>query len=103
MNAFLDDFLVGLVLLGGFGYAIYALGPKALRTRGVMAVAWLLGHAPAFLGLHGTAARLASTAARKSAGSCGGCDSCAPAAPTSGSVAPEVRVPLSTVRKRRSY
>ena len=27
MNVFLDDFLVGLVLLAGFGYAAYALGP----------------------------------------------------------------------------
>jgi hypothetical protein len=103
MNTFLDDFLVGLVLLVGFGYATYALGPKALRTRWVMAMAWLLRLAPVFLGVHGIAARLASTAARKSAGSCGGCDSCAPAPPTTGPVAPEVRVPLSTIRKRRSY
>jgi hypothetical protein len=101
MNGFLDDFLVGLVLLVGFGYAAYALGPKALRRRWVMALAWLFGHGPAFLGLHGIAARLASTAARTPAGSCGGCDSCASAPPTTGRVAPEVRVPLSTIRKRQ--
>ena len=31
MNAFLDDFIVGAVLLASIGYALAKLGPKAWR------------------------------------------------------------------------
>ncbi len=77
MNVYLDDFLVGLVLIAGFGYAIYALGPKSLR--------------PPIMGPKGK-------------GACGGCDNCgseSPTVPTPDGEAPEIRIPLSKIGKRR--
>ena len=46
MNRLLDDSLVALVLLLGFGYAIYSLGPKSLRVTLMTAAAALLGRVP---------------------------------------------------------
>ena len=83
MNGFLDDFLVGLILLAGFGYATYALGPKSLRVR--------------LLTLLGAKSRL------KPGGACGGCDNCgADAATKTTSGAPsETRVSLAKIGRRR--
>ena len=111
MNVFLDDFLVGLVLLAGFGYAAYALGPRSVRAGLLTAMSWLLRRAPGVLGLGGIAARLASAASLKAKGCCGGCDGCAAAPPATGtsaagtptpstSAAPEVRIPVSTIGQR---
>ena len=33
MNAVLDNFLVGVLLLASVGYALYKLGPRTLRKR----------------------------------------------------------------------
>ncbi len=111
MNGFLDGVLVGLMLLAGFGYSIYALGPKSLRARLLTGAATLLGRAP---GLRSMAERLA--AASSSGAACGGCGTCgskdATAQTATGSdVRPrvrddvagmsEVRVPLTKIGRRR--
>jgi len=109
MNGFLDDFLVGLILLAGFGYAAYALGPKRFRARLLTGLAALMGRLPGFLGTRGVAGRLADRARLKSGGACGGCDNCGSetAAPATTTVttadrAPtEIRVPLAKIGKRR--
>ncbi len=93
MNRFVDDLLVGLLLVVGFGYATFALGPKAFRKRCVRAIAGVLALAPA---LRGIAARVAGADAQNH-GSCGGCDSCGSAAPHA---PPEVRVAVSKIRRR---
>jgi hypothetical protein len=105
MNRLLDDFLVGLVLCAGFGYTIYALGPKSLRKALVAATAALLGRVPG-TALRAAAARMAAGTAE---GSCGGCGSCGSnTAAGQGASAglpgatPEVRVPLSKIGRRRS-
>jgi len=99
MNGALDGFLVGLVLFAGFGYASYSLGPKSWRARLLTSGAVLLGRLPAGW-LRGLAGRMAATASR--AGSCGGCDNCGSSAAAGTRVsAPEVRVPLAKIGKRR--
>jgi hypothetical protein len=112
MNGLLDDFLVGLILLGGFGYAAYALGPTRFRARLLTGLAELMGRLPASLGLRAVAGRLAEKARLKSGGACGGCDNCgadaAPATTTmtttvtaTGTAPTEIRVPLTQIGKRR--
>jgi hypothetical protein len=100
MNAFLDDTLVGLILAAGFGYAVYSLGPKAIRLRMCKGAAAMLGAVP---GMRRVAGRLAATAAAKSGSACGGCDSCESGAstPPSNGPAAEIHIPLSTIGKRR--
>jgi hypothetical protein len=101
MNSFLDDVLVGLVLLASVGYALYSLGPRTLRARLLIGMSSLLGRFPAFLGLRGIAEHLASAASVKSNGSCGGCDNCGSDKPAIKPISKvEVRIPLSTIRKR---
>ena len=100
MNNFLDDLLVGLVLLASVGYAIYALGPRTLRGRLLAGASSLLARLPAVVGLRGIAERLGRAVTVKATGSCGGCENCGsdPAA-TQGS-ANEVRIPVSKVVRR---
>ena len=99
MNHMLDHLLVGAVLLTAFGYAIYALGPRALRTRILLWAVRALRVLPPFFGLRGLAQRLADAAMVKSGG-CGGCDDCASGQSVSPTSSAEVRVPLSTIGKR---
>jgi hypothetical protein len=102
MNAFIDDFLVGLVLFAGFGYATYSLGPKSLRGYLIKALAALLRRLPAGVGL-GVAERLAA----RNPGACGGCDNCGSNMSSNGksaagqSVAAEVSVPVAKIGKRQ--
>jgi hypothetical protein len=102
MNSFLDDLLVGLVLLSSVGYAIYSLGPRTVRGRLLTGASSLLGGLPAFMGLRGIAQRLGRAAAVKAKGSCGGCDNCGSDQPamTQGS-ANEVRIPVAGIVKRQ--
>ena len=120
MNTYLDGVLVGLVIAAGFGYTLYALGPKTLRGRILLALAAALRRSPTMLGLRGLAERVGTKAAN-AAGSCGGCDNCGsdetarlPAAAelrpesvlTQGGGAvraagsKEVRIPLAAIGKR---
>ncbi|MGA2343519.1 MAG: DUF6587 family protein [Steroidobacteraceae bacterium] len=113
MNKLLDNGLVALALIASVGYALSSLGPKALRRRLWTALARLAASAPAGMQLKGIARRLEEAAA-KSSGACGGCGSCgsetsdssaANGGAASGEVAsgraPEVRVPLESIGKRR--
>jgi hypothetical protein len=80
MNAILDNLLVGAVLLASLGYAIYKLGPRALRQRILAAL------------------RL-SASAGKSQGACGGCDNCGTdTAPQSASA--EIKIPVAKIGRR---
>jgi hypothetical protein len=106
MNTLFDDVSVGLVLSASAGYAAYSLGPRTLRRRMLESGAALLMRLPRSLGLRGLALRW-QAAAITAKGSCGGCDSCEPqppGAPTSASdkaPAPEIRIAVSTIGKRR--
>jgi hypothetical protein len=104
MKGWLDHVLVGLALLGGFGYTCYSLGPKFLRARLLAGGASLLRRVPA-AGVRTMAERVTAAAA-KAGGSCGGCDNCgsndAATAPRTEPVAArEVIIPLSTIGRRR--
>lgn len=106
MNGLLDDSLVALALIISAGYAVFALGPRSLKSRMFAGLSRLTARAPAFLGLTRLSGWLAASAAAKSAGACGGCDSCgsektpASTAVASTSTASEVRVPLAKIGKR---
>jgi hypothetical protein len=106
MNGFLDDLLVGLVLLASTGYVLYSLGPKTLRLRLLVGMSVLLGRLPTRVGLRGVAERLAMMTKSTGKGACGGCGSCGsetldgtrPA--TTQPSTTEVRIPLSKVGRR---
>jgi hypothetical protein len=110
----LDDALVAAALLGSAVYAMFALGPRALRQRALSRIAGWAALAPAWSGLRGLAARLGAAAA-KSPGACGGCDNCGsegttaegPQA-TSGSArssgarsSGDIKIPLASIGRRR--
>ena len=99
MNAFLDDLLVGAVLLASVGYAAAKLGPKLWRQRMLETSSRVLNAAPGFLRLQGLAQRL-EAASGKHTGACGGCDNCgaepSPAPQSSG----EISVPVSKIGRR---
>jgi hypothetical protein len=99
MNAVLDNFLVGVLLLLSFGYAAYKLGPRRFRTRILKTTSGVMSAAPSFLKLGRAAQRLA-TAAGGPAGACGGCDNCGaePAAPRASSG--EINIPAASIRRR---
>jgi hypothetical protein len=96
MSRSLDTAMVAIVLAASVGYALYSLGPKALRGRLRTALADVAG-----------ALHLARIERRLRAavggGACGGCDSCAPSATEeAGGGAGEIRVPAASIGKRRS-
>jgi len=99
MNAVLDNFLVGVLLLGSVGYALYKLGPRTLSKRMLGTLSRAMSAAPAFLRL-GRAARRLANAAGGPAGACGGCDNCGaePASPQASSG--EINIPASSIRRR---
>jgi hypothetical protein len=107
MNGALDGALVSLALAVSVGYAVGALGPRTLRRRLLSALAASMLRLPAATRLHPLARRLQSAASAE-AGACGGCDDCGaapPKQPTAGPPEPgtqaEIRVPLSSIGKRR--
>jgi hypothetical protein len=111
MNTFLDDSLVGIVLLISAGYALSALGPRNLRRRLLTALSAGLGRAPAAFGLRRAAQRIADAAQTKPQGACGGCDNCGtetPGTETPGNRAPapgvatEIKVPIASIGRARN-
>jgi len=100
MNGFIDRFLVGLALLAAFGYAGYALGPRALRRRLTRAIAATLTSLPAFLRLRDTAQRLAASA-DKASGACGGCDNCG-SEPRPHARGTDIAIPIAAIRRART-
>jgi hypothetical protein len=105
MNALLDDFLVGLVLLVSLGYACYRLGPRLLRKRFLEGLGRLMAAAPAFLRLRRLSQSLAAVSDGKAAGACGGCDNCGTepsqaAQSSSQASSAEIRVPVAKIGRR---
>jgi hypothetical protein len=97
MNAWLDDGIVGLLLLASALYAAYSLGPKPWRARMMLKLGNLLERSPRALGLKSLAGKLKAAAARRQAG-CGGCDNCesTPATDAKG----EFKIPVSKIGRR---
>ena len=101
MNGFLDNSLVGLVLLVSAGYAVFSLGPRSLRRRALAALGRVTARAPAFLGLRRVSQWLAVASAGKAPGACGGCDSCgSEQSPTQKSTDAEITVPVAKIGRR---
>jgi len=98
MNAWLDDSLVGVVLLGSALYALAALGPKNARRRVLAALAAFLARTPAALRLHAAGQRIARAADAKTQGACGGCDNCGSATPAA-NAGGEIKVPISSIAR----
>jgi hypothetical protein len=95
MSRLLDTALVAAALLASVLYALYALGPKALRI-------WLrvrLAGLAAALHLGRLERRLREAAG--ASGACGGCDDCGSSAETGGA-GREIRVPAASIGTRRS-
>jgi hypothetical protein len=105
MHGILDNLVVGLVLAASVMYAAFSLGPKTLRRRAMLGAALVLNKLPDALHLGAAALRLEAASAQKATGACGGCDNCGSAQPSStvtsaGTGASEVRIPVSTIRRR---
>jgi hypothetical protein len=105
MNSYLDDALVGALLLLSAGYACAALGPRTLRRRVLAACSAALRRAPAMLGLRQAAEHMARAAESKSSGACGGCDNCASETPgagdAKGTLPTEINVPIAGIGRIR--
>jgi hypothetical protein len=102
MNVWLDDSLVGLVLILSALYVLAALGPKNVRRRTLAALAALLARAPAALRLRPAAERLARAADAKTQGACGGCDNCGAGAETrTSNTGGEINVPIASIARAR--
>jgi hypothetical protein len=99
MNAFLDDFLVGAVLLASIGYAVFRLGPKNWRRRILEVSSGALKAAPAALKLGGLAQRL-ETASGKNQAACGGCDNCGAESASTPQSSGEISVPIAKIGRR---
>jgi hypothetical protein len=109
VSPILDNVLVAAALLASAMYAMFALGPRALRRRALSRVAAWAQNAPAWLRLRGLATRLGAAAA-KSPGACGGCDSCGESAAAQGPQATagsthasggDVKIPVASIGRRR--
>ena len=100
MNAVLDNFLVGVLLLVSAGYALYRLGPRALKKRMLAALSRVMSAAPAFLRL-GRAARRLNLESAGNAGACGGCDSCGSETSSQPQASsPEIKIPVANIGRR---
>ncbi len=106
MTHWLDEGLVGVLLLASAVYAAMSLGPRGVRRRVLRIAGACLGRFPRSFGLRGWAARCTAAAVRAQ-GSCGGCDSCASEAPASGpasspaqGTARDIRIAPSQIGRR---
>jgi hypothetical protein len=99
MNAVLDDFLVGAVLIASLGYAAFKLGPASLRKRVIVALSRIAGAAPAFLNLRQVSQRL-EAASGKTQEACGACDNCGTESPSVPQSPAEIRVPVGKIGRR---
>jgi hypothetical protein len=101
MNAVLDNFLVGVLLLGSVSYAVYKVGPRTLKRRILQTLIRAAAAAPAFLRLGRVAQKLDAASAGKTQGACGGCDNCgteSSSEPQSSSA--EIKVPVAKIGRR---
>jgi hypothetical protein len=100
MSKLLDGGVVALALCLAVGYVLFSLGPKTLRRRLWSALAHAAASAPPALHLRAIARRLDGTAMKVSGG-CGGCESCGPEPSAAPGHAPEVRVAIESIGRRR--
>jgi hypothetical protein len=105
MHSLLDGFLVGSALLASAVYAVTALGPRALRARGLAALANGSSRLPGVFGGGILAQRLRSAAAAAAAadrGACGGCANCGSENDASQAKSPagEVSIALHRIGRR---
>ena len=101
MNAVLDNFLVGVLLLVSVGYAAYKLGPRSLKRRILETLSHATAAAPGFLRLGRVAQKLDAASSGSVQGACGGCDNCGTESssepqPSSG----EIKVPVEKIGRR---
>ncbi|MDP9008704.1 MAG: hypothetical protein M3N91_08355 [Pseudomonadota bacterium] len=100
MNAVLDNFLVGVLLLASLSYAVYKLGPRTLKKRILAALSRMMSAAPAYLRL-GRAAQRLTVASAGTAGSCGGCDNCgSESSPEPKPSSAEIKIPVANIGRR---
>jgi hypothetical protein len=103
MNHWVDQSLVGLLLVASAAYALMTLGPKPLRTTILLGVSRLAARAPRVFGLSRWAQALQAAAAAKPKGACGGCEDCGAgtsAASGAQSTPAEIKIPLSKIGRR---
>src|SRR5258708_37922548 len=101
MNAVLDNFLVGVLLLASVSYAVYKLGPRTLKRRILQTLSCAMAAAPAFFRLGRAAQKLDAASVSSAQGACGGCENCGPQAsarPQSSSA--EIKVPARKIGRR---
>jgi hypothetical protein len=79
MNHWLDAMLVTMLLLAATGYALWSLGPRALRQGLLRQGVRLMTRAPRRWAAGRIARRLEAAAAVNARSACGGCGSCASA------------------------
>ncbi|HEX3602853.1 MAG TPA: DUF6587 family protein [Steroidobacteraceae bacterium] len=99
MNPFLDDLLVGAVLLLSLGYAVAKLGPRTLRRRMLESLSRGLASAPAMFRL-GRAAQRLRAASGKAQAACGGCDNCGSESTPVPHSSAEINVPVGKIGRR---
>jgi hypothetical protein len=103
MNAVLDNFLVGVLLLASVGYAVYKLGPRSLKRRILQTLSRAMAAAPAFFRLSRAAQKLDAASAGKAQGACGGCDNCGTESSSEAqSSSAEIKVPVEKIGRRTS-
>jgi hypothetical protein len=103
MNHWLDQSLVGLLLVASAAYALMTLGPKPLRARILLGVSRIAARVPRAFGLSRWAQQLQAAAAAKPKGACGGCEDCGSGASTASgaqSMGTEIKIPLSKIGRR---
>jgi hypothetical protein len=103
MNAVLDNFLVGVLLLASVAYAVYKLGPRTLKRRILRTLSRAMAAAPAFFRLGRAAQKLDAASSGSAQGACGGCDNCgteSSSEPQSSSG--EIKVPVGKIGRRTS-
>jgi len=107
MNAVLDNFLVGVLLLASVSYAVYKLGPRTLRSRILRTLSGAMAAAPAFFRLGQVAQKLDAASLGKAQGACGGCDNCgseSSSEPQSSSASSassaEIRIPVANIGRK---
>ncbi len=103
MNAVLDNFLVGVLLLASVSYAVYKLGPRTLKRRILRTLSRATAAAPVFLRLGRVAQKLDAASLGSAQGACGGCDNCgteSSSEPQASSA--EIKVPVAKIGRRTS-
>jgi hypothetical protein len=99
MNGFVDEFIVGAVLLVSVGYAVFKLGPKALRAAILQTLSRAIKETPRSFRLGGLAQRL-EIASGKNPAACGGCDNCGTETNSAPQSSGEISVPVAKIGRR---